>query len=96
MELPFIFCVYSLIWQQVDIKLSCYFFILFMKVVNAKDRTAEKNPQAGNSETYNHFLCNDYTIKFSQNQCVALYIINSAGIAYHQLRKKLYIIIAKA
>ena len=29
------------------------------------------------------------------DQCEALYIINSAGIAYHQLRKKLYIIIAK-
>ena len=26
----------------------------------------------------------DYTTSFKQNQCEALYIINSAGIAYHQ------------
>ena len=33
-----------------------------------------------------------YSIKAVKNQCEALYIINSIGIAYHQLRKKLYII----
>ena len=44
-----------------------------------------------------NYLSGDYIILNIKGQRLseALYIINSKGIAYHQLRKKLYIINAK-
>ena len=57
-----------------------------------------KQIDATNCNTLTFFISSPswvyYNIKVEKNQCEALYIINSAGIAYHQ-NEVLYIIIAK-